>query len=209
MDLLRYNEHELLLALEGLPAHLRVAFAALCAERLMPAYLTFSRKTGRGKPRVLVANLERLWRDIEGSEIAAEEIVMKTNESMALVPDEDDSPWVEEQACAEDAAAALAYAFRTRHTGRSQEAVWAARRAYEALARYASNREHIDMDKPCAEEVVASHPLVQAELARQRRDLDDLAMAAGTGDLDAKLAALRERAKLDADRFCKGEAPPR
>ena len=99
---------------------------------------------------------------------------------MKLIPQEEEGPWIPEQADAEDAGAAVAYALRCRQNGRGQEAAWSARRAYEALDRYVINREDIDVNVPGAETQVLAHPLVQAELTRQLRDLQDLATGPDT-----------------------------
>jgi hypothetical protein len=48
MTILRFDETQLVRNLEQLPPLIRVVFAAMCAERLRPAYLAFSTLTGRG-----------------------------------------------------------------------------------------------------------------------------------------------------------------
>jgi hypothetical protein len=113
-----------------------------------------------------------------------------------LIPQEDDSPWVMEQASAEDAGAAVAYAMRCRQSGQAQDAAWSARRAYEALDHYVINRENIDTNKPGAEERVLGHPVVQAELARQRRDLDEVL---DLSDVDVRRIAARIRDRAVAE----------
>src|SRR5262245_49626325 len=85
-----------------------------------------------------------------------------------------DAPWIEQQAAAEDATAALAYALRCRKTGKAQEAAWAARRAYDALDDYVINREGIDTNAPDGDIRVLAHPLIQAEFERQNRDFEEL-----------------------------------
>jgi hypothetical protein len=119
---------------------------------------------------------------------------------MCLIPSEDEGVWIQEQAAAEDAGAAVAYALRCRQNGRSQEAAWSARRSYEALDHYVATQENIDMDIPGAEARVLAHPLVQAELAHQRRDLDDLANV----DEPSRMRAterLRRRAEMEGSSF--------
>jgi hypothetical protein len=60
--------------LERMPPAFRVVFAAASAERLVPAYLSFSRRTGRGDPVVLTAMLERLWLDAQGNRMDAQQV---------------------------------------------------------------------------------------------------------------------------------------
>ena len=114
--------------------------------------------------------------------------------------------WVAEQDPGEDAAAATAYAFRCRKSGNSHEAPWSARRAFEALDRYVSEIDNIDwsVPDPKLRELtltrILSHPLVQAELARQRRDLEELADSHAEA-LHRLIVRLRDRAKADGPIF--------
>jgi hypothetical protein len=62
------------------------------------------------------------------------------------------------------------------------------------------NRENIDTNKPDAEERVVANPLVQAEFARQRRDLDEALHVNGENDV-ALVARLRDLAKAEAAIF--------
>jgi uncharacterized protein YjaG (DUF416 family) len=175
--LLRFNERVLVEVLDRLRSPLRVVFAAASAERLLPAYASFSRRTGRGDATALAAVLERLWLDLQGNRMDARQLQDNVDVSMSLIPEEDAGPWVPEQAWAEDAAAAVAYALRCRQNGQSQEAAWAARRAYEAVDHFVVDQEGIDINRAGAEGQVLAHPLLQAELLRQRRDLDELLSA--------------------------------
>src|SRR5882724_3878028 len=136
---LEFDEMELSERLEQLPRPLRAAFAAACAERLLPAYDRFSTQTKTGDALTLEQILRRLWIDLSGEAMSDEEVERQIQACMELIPKEDDGPWVPEQAAAEDAAAALAYALRCRQNGLAKEAAWAARRAYEAVDDYVIN----------------------------------------------------------------------
>lgn len=193
---LRFNEQALVKELDRLPSPLRVVFAAASAERLLPAYTRFSRRTGRGDATALTAILERLWQDIQGSRMDAQQVQENVDVSMSLIPQEDSGPWAPDQAWAEDAAAAVTYALRCRQSGQSQEAAWAARRAYEALDHFVISQEGIEATKAGAEEQVLAHPLVQAELLRQRHDLDELLAA---DDQDVVRVAKRMHMKAQAE----------
>ena len=111
------------------------------------------------------------------------------------MPSEEDEP-SDEQPYAEDAVVALVYALEARVTQGSQEAAWSARRAYEALDRFVMYDDS-GVIVMANEQRLLEHPLVQAELARQKRDLDELR---AVGDQDARdvAARLRDRAKEDA-----------
>ena len=195
ISMFRFDEKELSRQIKRLSKQHRAAFAAACAQRLLPAYERFSKKTGKGGYLSLANILEHLWKDLASDQVAAEDIQMRISTSMALIPGEDDGPWVSEQACAEDAASALAYALRCLRTGEAQEAAWAARRAYECLDHYVTNSEKIDTNVSGIEVQVLSHPLIQAELGRQQRDLIELL------DKSITVKELRERAKSEALSF--------
>jgi uncharacterized protein YjaG (DUF416 family) len=195
MAILHFNEQWLIEKLDELPPSLRILFATIAAQRLSPAYVNYSRLTGRGDPTALSAALERLWRDIEGERMDAEQVQKGLELIMKLIPREDDGPWIPEQAWAEDAASAVAYALRCSETGRSAESAWAARRAYEAVDNFIIAKTGIDISRlgAKANEAVLSSPLVQAELARQRRDVDELL----TGHHD-EVVSLAQRMRVRA-----------
>lgn len=198
---IKFDYAGLVAELERLPVPLRVAFAAASAVRQMPAYRRFHEQTGEGDPAVLERALEDVWMDAMG---AKKEFAFEGHlgEVMALIPQEDEisGQWTEEATYAQDAGMSVAYALRTRTTGAAQEAAWAASVAYEALDHFVINREGIDTNKPGAEERVLSDPIVQAELARQRRDLDELCAATPT-DVRDVVARVRDRAKAEAEIF--------
>jgi uncharacterized protein YjaG (DUF416 family) len=201
---LSFEEAELAKAIQHLSPQARSAFAAACAQRLLPCYSRFSKRTGRGDPTKLAAALGRLWDDLSGSPMSDAEIEAEIKTCMALIPQEDDGPWVMEQAAAEDAASALAYALRCRENGLASEAAWAARRAYEAVTYFCEHLEDNNTGKvrmldysqrrsECARHL--ANPLVQAELARQQRDLDELLRDAIT------VPQLRKRSREEAAEF--------
>ncbi len=192
--MLHYKEADLVRALARVAVRLRVAFAAACAERLLPAYEDFCKRARRGDQTALSGILKRVWEHLLSQEMTAEQIRTELNRCMALIPGEDDEPWVDEQAYAEDAASAVAYTLRALESREPQEAAWAARRAYEAADHYVTHRIGIE-----GELQVLAHPIVQAELARQRRDLDELRWAGQepTGLIDR----LRDRARTEASTF--------
>ena len=191
----RYDEDSCFRQLEHLPRALCAVFAAACAERLFPAYVLFEKQSGRGNSKDLSVILERLWSDLQGNSMTSRDMDASIEKCMSLIPREDEGPWIEQQAAAEDAGAALAYALRCRKTGESQEAAWAARCCYETLDHFIVNRDDIDINDAGATEAVTADPLVQAELARQQRDLDDLLMDEGREDV---VVRFRSRAVAEA-----------
>ncbi len=189
---LSYNEAEIMERLERLPADLRVSFAAACAQRLLPAYAEYSKEIG-DPPNGLNELAGHLWEGLEQGHHSLNE-GQEADACMSLMPDDADD---ELHIYAQDAVAALTYAFRARISGDSQEAAWAARRAYEAFDQFAIKRTQIDLADAMAEQTILTNPIVQDELRRQNRDLDDLLLAAASVAQEERLLvvrALRSRA---------------
>lgn len=201
MPALRFDEGALIKRLRSLTPALRVAFAAACAERQLPAYRAFHARTRRGRPQALAEILDRLWRDLAGDQMSSSQIAAALQRCMALIPREDEGPWVAEQAYAEDAAADVAYALRARLNGDEREAAWAARRAYDALDHFVINRFGLTPGTPDGEEQVANHPLVQNELGRQERDLGEMERAGSADPVLSLVAETRVRAQQEARAF--------
>ena len=199
-SMFRFDQAELTGKLDQLLPSLRVIFAASCAERLLPAYTTFSCLARQGEPETIKRSLARLWEAIAGDSMTGDEMQTSIDACMALIPhgDEDISLDIE-TAYAEDAATAVVYALTCLQNGSSQEAMWTAQCASEAIGYFATHREKIDV-KPGAASRVYAHPLIQVELARQCRDIDELL---GIDDEDVRQVAARfcDRARAESKVF--------
>jgi uncharacterized protein YjaG (DUF416 family) len=195
-----FDEPQIVRSLERLSLELRVAFAASCAERVFSAYDSYSNRTGRGKPAALRSILNRLWNDLVGDRMTEGEVHATIKACEELHPREEDRPWMPEKDYAEDAVAAAAYALRCRENGSAQEAAWAARRAYEAVDSYVMGRDNPDLETVEGETQVLTDPLVQAELARQRRDLDELHLVLH-GDQMRAVLRFQQRASEESPTF--------
>lgn len=191
---LRYDEAHLMVALSKLPPLARTAFAAACAERMLPVYRWFHQRTGRGDPVALRRALADVWTSLDSD--SAESLEAQRAVAEGLVPEEDDM-WVDECAYAENAAASVSYAISARLTGSTKEAVAAAFQVYEALDYRVTNRDDVDLNLPGAEEQVVSDPLIQLELIRQQANIEELKQAVENDTLEAATAQLRRRAQVD------------
>lgn len=198
----RYDEAELIAKLERLPVSFRVIFATACAERLMPAYRLFHTQSGEGDPVAMSRALEDLWSSPVLPKVHEEVYEQQLEEVMGLIPRDDEmkGSWTRQATYAQDSGISLAYALRTRLTGEPQEAAWAARVAYEALDYFIINREGIETNKPGGEQKVISHPIVQTELGRQQRDLNELRDSSGQ-DVQEISFRFRDRARAEARSF--------
>src|SRR6266850_5651318 len=144
MTMLNFDEKKLVADLQRLSPALRVAFAAACAERQMPAYRSFSNKHRVENPDTLDRALDDAW--LSPSKRGMEP-QRQLDESMALIPQEDAvKPWTREANYAQDASISVAYALRARITGEAQEAAWSARHAWESLYQFVIDREGLDIN---------------------------------------------------------------
>lgn len=200
MPILQFNRTDLIKKLDRLPMSRRLIFAATCAERLLPTYFTAWDLTGKGDPEMLVRSLVRLWDDIAGEPMTESEVQANISSCTNLIPYDYHEPWFVEQATAEDASVALVYALTCRQSGDSQDAMWSAERAYNALDHFVINRDNVNLNALGAERRILADPLLQAELARQHRDIDEL-LGAASENVKQVAAKFRERAKAEAKIF--------
>lgn len=180
--MLTFDEAKLISRLERGEAACRTAFAAACATRLLNACPAVNEE--------VCAALEQAWQSLNHSvnsarlEEMSQELVALFATGGSLSSDVG-TIW-------EDAVSSVAYALRSAVSGKSQEAAWAARRAYEALDQYVIDQEDIDVNLPGQEAAILANPLIQLELQRQERDLDDL--MGSTGDTDSAIDLVKQRA---------------
>ena len=197
----QYDEQANLRRLSALEPPLRVAFALLCAGRVLPTYSSFHEATGRGDPAELQRLWERAWRDLTDSAMTTAEVAEATAKAEELVPSEDDGYDEDTQPYAEDAASALAYALRARANGDPREAAWAGQCLYEAADHFAGRGIAGQPATPTYESEAVAHPVVQRELERQHRDLTELLALASGSDRVQGLVWMRARSEHEADSF--------
>ena len=197
---LRFSRTQLTRKLDRLPLPLCVIFAAACAERLLPGYIIFSDLTGQGDPDAIKRALARLWEDVGGSPMTEDEVRANISTCMDLIPPDDDVSLGAESDYAENASAAVVYALTCLQKGDSQQAAWSADQAYEALGHFVINRDNVNLNALGALSRIVANPLIQAELARQYRDLDEL-LGAVDGDVRQTAAKFRQRAQAEAKIF--------
>lgn len=179
--------------LRRMPVRLRAAFAACCAERLLPAYTEYCARSG-----IVPALVERLafvWAVVLGrrSASAAEVNVLFYEGTRTRVP-----PEARGTEYAQDAAIAILYALQS--IAPSGEAdvegpLLAARHVTDALDRYLARSANIQPDDPVDTERVTNHDLLRAEVCRQERDLRELSgLLRQKDEWEKALTVLRDRA---------------
>lgn len=172
---MEYNEKQIVTELARVDQKRQTAFAASCAERLMPLFAKYTSVTGDGDPEGLRGVLDHVWNavrgDDEGFELAADRDVAES-----MVPSDEDD-WVFEMGYGQNAAAAVVYAIRTWMSGDAQEAAWAARQVYEAA------------DLAAQQSLPALTNLNDSEVARQL--LESQAVQAALRGISSDLSAVQ------------------
>lgn len=175
MEILSFDSDCLRALLERLSPRLRAVFALLCAERLFRSATDYYAKMASQEWDFISRLRSRAWESVE-----QDLIIFNTSQELdrfvALVPEESavGNGWTQEATNAQNAGMAFAYALRTLQTGDVQEAIWSAQVTYEALDNWVINHQCCNISTTGVEAIVLAHPLIQAELRRQRNDLNDL-----------------------------------
>lgn len=184
-----YDEMLLMLRLEPLDRSAKTAFAAACAQRLVPLSDRYSQQVGdTSREQRLSVIVAAVWQAASGRDIDATRLAA---EAEAMVPDEDDEGWTAGRTYAGNAAAAAAYAVRTWLTNDSQEAAWAARQLFDAadLAYFQANPGG-DFTAEAEEKASLESPVVQSVISAIQRDLEAIENARPWSEL-------RQRAQLE------------
>lgn len=205
MRLLMYDEDATVDRLCELDSVSRVVFAACCAERLFPAYRAFIRVYREPDVASIREILDRLWMDLARGDMLRS-VSADLEACVALAPRENDGVYSVERTWAEDASAILGYCLLAKRTGDPVEAMWAGRRTYEAADDYVTTTAGQDYEFPREAYRVLSHPLVQTELRRQRRDMRELARRTTGAQRFETVNRFRLRAQSEMTLPCAGPA---
>lgn len=200
MAIIFFDEGALLSRLALLRKRDVIVFAAACAQRIFPSYAHFAEVApdGRSGIEAFADALGRVWASSLFADPEDAVLLQLLARCEALLPSEDDA-WQAGYPYAEDAATAIVYCLRLVHSGDTQEALWVARRLYEATDNFVLSGAGLTLDQPGSEALILAHPIVQAELTRQLRDLDDLAGAqVVAGDSREMYSMIRRRAESEA-----------
>jgi hypothetical protein len=193
--MLTFDKKQITGQIELLPKRLRLAFAAACAQRQYPNYIRTSAANPIGNPEAVTRIFRELWGSIEQNVFEPGELRRDRDLCDALTPGRD-TEWFSGSGFAQRALLSLAYALDTALSGRSEDAMWAAYCACEALEKYITERFAVD------DASIDSVPIMQAELSRQQTDLMELRAASKTPSNEvAVVARIKRRAESDASSF--------
>ena len=170
--MIEFNRQLLTTAITELPPSRRVAVCGASSERLIPFYEAYwaTRATG---PSLLRTGLDLLWNQLLGSkfELSSSQIEELWRVAQTSVPDEDDL--FAEHLYAQDAAIAVIYALKAWQTCDPCSAALCLEQVYNVVDNYVLR----ETAPPGAiteemEAQVLQHPIVQAELLRQAREIE-------------------------------------
>lgn len=105
-----FDEPEIVARSAALDRTQKSAFAAACAERLMPLFSRYAASIQSVDENALRLIVDQVWRAVAG--VAVEDLGKYQSFAEDLVPDEDEQ-WLADTAYAQNAAASAAYAVRT------------------------------------------------------------------------------------------------
>jgi hypothetical protein len=186
-----YDEKLLRLELDQLSCQACIAFVASCAQRLAHTYHRLAASDAHRDAAKFDSAMDYVWACVlTGSNEHTTADVLE--DVMSLLVDEDSSGWTPATGYAEDAVSSLAYSLRYMLYHDAQEAIWAARLVYEAVDGYVIERDDIELNSQDAELRILQNPVVQAELERQARDLNELKAVGNRLSADF-LIAMRQR----------------
>lgn len=166
-----YDEPAVVARLSKLGRREKSAFAASCAQRLVPVFERYARSVGNADLGSRLATIVASAWDLASGEVPDKSPERLQAEAEALVPSDEDG-WTLEMGYGQNAAAAAAYAIRAWLTDDPQEAAWAARQVYE-MADYAvlQRSPTLDLNEAASELTVLSSALVQDALEALDRSL--------------------------------------
>jgi hypothetical protein len=178
-----------------LSRRLRVAFAAACAQRLYLPYAPYEERVGPGEAGELSGLLDELWSKCESNESAVEWAEQSVRRLEEIIPPDDDVRWLlPGHSEARHFSVAVLYAIESCRRGDVDTPVAAADYAFGVPWSIVVNRERVDLNLPESEAAVLGHLLVQAELGRQDRDMQELLLGPDRAEL---VRRLRDRARRE------------
>lgn len=151
----------------------RLAFSLSCGERLYPNYVAFAAEQGWGEPSALRSALDLVWDvilDQPHSQADVRELKKRVEEAE---PDTEDFGTILGSS-ALDAAATAGLVLVLLEADDPDVAVEIASLARDSVDMYIQVIEHLDPSDTELERKILRHPLMQAELRRQREDVRQL-----------------------------------
>ncbi len=189
-----FNEERILEVLSKLRSHQQLAFGAACCERMLPNYDTFVREVGWRDAAPLREALDTAWEFCESQRLPGAELREMLSKCEECAPESENftSLYI---SSAQDAVFAICSLLDFLLDTDAAHIVNVARFSTDSVDLIVQEREAMDPRDLLRERKILEHPLMQQELVRQQRDLED-ASHISLGDR-AALLALRTRARRE------------
>jgi uncharacterized protein YjaG (DUF416 family) len=160
--------------LADLPAGHRAAFAAACAESLLPNYAAFAAETEWGDAAELRYALDFVWRHLAGAvSLDAQTVEELTGHVEDVLPDTEDFQ-TPSAGRALDAGIAVIEALAACVDPDPEHAHTAATMTTDTADAYVCDLLDLSGNEPDLEERIAAHPLMQNQLQRHQALIDEL-----------------------------------
>lgn len=154
--------------LEDLPIKHQAAFAASCAERLLPNYKKFSESEGWGDYGLLRQALDGIWLHLaQNANLNLKDLIKKCDK---VIPDTEDFETIY-VSFALDAGNAIVETLLFIQDNEMSRIVDIASFCRDTVDMYIQELDNMDYSDPSFEQKIASHPLMLKELSKQSEDL--------------------------------------
>lgn len=184
-----FNERKMRAWLSPLNHRARVAFVLSCCERTLPHLVAFGEEAGDCSPAELRAILDAAWWYLNGKDLD-DEIPALIDAAKRAAPASPEGSSIH-SGPAVNAGFAVVLLLETIANGALDKVIEAAAVANDSAESYAQADLQLTEGTPDAEAQILAHPLVQAELKRQREDIKLLRRT--SMDRPESVAALREQ----------------
>ncbi|XYH97778.1 DUF416 family protein [Sorangium sp. So ce1128] len=182
--------------MSNLARHQQLAFGAACCERMLPNYQTFTREVSWGDVVPLREALDTVWVACDSERVADAQSRDMLSKCEECAPSSEGFTSIYTSS-AQDAVFAICSLLDFLLDGDVARVVSAARFSIDSVDLVVQEREAMDPRDPLREHKILTHPLMQQELLRQQRDLEE-ARHIAQGNR-AALLAFRTRAQRESN----------
>ncbi|SRR5713101_784634 len=175
--------------LNGLEEQLRkmsfrnqLAFAASCCERAFPNYVAFNERQHWRDAAVLRLGIDEAWKIICGAKVEESRIRELEARCKVVTPRSDDFP-DEDVTAAQEATFMATLLLQFCLDPKPNYAIRIATFSRDTIDLYVQTQQSLDPSDPHLEEKIASHPLMESELGKEKADLAALKTMRSTEEL--------------------------
>lgn len=148
----------------------KIFFMLAVCERIFPNFVIFARESGHKGEDILRSYLNMAWEKLQKGKTIAD-FSLEADDCQAIAPDTEDYETILVSS-ALDAAAAISLLMQFFTDNDVDHIVEAASLARDSVDMYVQDIEKITSTDPNFEKLILTHPLMQTELIRQRKDVE-------------------------------------